>query len=236
MRTGLVGLSYNEQVARLRPSPSVAGSKVQFEVSGEGDASAAEVAPAALVSGPVGRLFNRICGVEESRSDTAGLTFDQEQLRMYLDTELQMAENELFRGRKLTGIAEALMGNLDTNGDGFVGWEEFRFFEGEILDQIAPGLAEEASGDEVEGAASDRFDDLRGSKDDLGYKRLRKHAKTAIPEGMEHRGLLAQLAARITIDALDQDERGQPVADRSLSAEEWTAGAREINDSRQPVG
>ncbi len=228
-RQELAGLSYDEQVASLRPSPDTSTSKVQFNLTTNSDASGGET----IVGGPVGRLFNRVCCVEESRTDTAGLTFDQAQLEAYLDTELQMSENEWFRGLKLTGIAEALMSNLDTNGDGLVGWEEFKFFEGEILAQIAPGLEEGATGDEVEAAASNRFDDLSGTQEELGYKTLNSRAGEAIPPDMEHRGLLAQLAARITIDALDRDERSKPVAERSLSAEEWAGGARQIQDNRQ---
>lgn|GEM_PF-2642062 len=231
-RQELVGLSYDEQVASLRPSPDTSTAKVQFNLTTNSDAPEGETMVEAVVDGPVGRLFNRVCGVEESRTDTACLTFVQAQLEAYLDTELQMSENEWFRGLKLTGIAEALMSNLDTNGDGLVGWEEFKFFENEILDQVAPGLEEGATGDEVEAAASNRFDDLSGTQGELGYKTLNSRADEAIPPDMEHRGLLAQLAARITIDALDRDERNKPVAERSLSPEEWAGGAREIHDNR----
>ena len=74
------------------------------------------------VSGPLGRTFNRILGKADNAADTADMAFNRDLLKRYLDSDLQLAEGEWWRGKKLNGVADALMETLDKDGDGSVSW------------------------------------------------------------------------------------------------------------------
>jgi len=238
LKRELAGLSYDEQRAKLQPTRGVGGALSIQMLPGSDTPSASPEAPVsgAVVSGPIGRLFNRICGVDENRTDTAGLTFGEEQLRAYLDVELQMAEGEFFRGTKLKGISKNLIEQLDVDGDGLLCWDEFKAFEGHILERIAPEVGADATGIEAEAAARSHHSDLAGPDGELDYGQLKERAHQELPEQTEHKSLIAQLAARVTLDALDKDERNKPISERTLSSDEWAGGAREIGERQESMG
>ena len=142
----------------------------------------------------------------------------------------------MFRGTKLKGISKKLIGDLDMDGDGRLSWDEFKAFEGQVLERLAPGPDSSASAGEMEGAASSRYSELAGGDGALGYGELKQGARDQLPEGTKHLSLIAQLAARITLDALDTDERDKPVAERTLSQEEYLDGAREITKRQKSMG
>lgn len=172
------------------------------------------------VDGPMGRVFVRIAGA----ADAAG--FDKTQLLAYLDTTLKLAEGEWFRGAKLDGVADKLMEQLDADRDGVVSWTEFKAFEAQTLGTIAPGATDRAS---AQAAAGQRFDQLdRGRDGSLAYDELAAGTKAELPRGTEHGDLIAQLAARIALDAVDTDQRDQPVKERGLSRDEWTTAAGQM--------
>jgi EF hand len=184
-------------------------------------------AQAALVSGPMGRVFNRILGQADTASNTAGMKFDKAQLQAYLDRRLQLAEGEFFRGKKLDGVADALMAQLDLDKDGRVGWSEFQVFEQQTLETMAPGLKAGASSDQVRASAGGRFDALDTNQKDgkLSFDELQSGTKKALPEDTDHKDLVAQLGARIALDAVDTDQKNSAVKDRSLGRGEWTDAA-----------
>ncbi len=178
------------------------------------------------VDGPMGRLFQRVLGVDGGGADQA---FTRAQLERYLDRELNMAEGEWFRGKKVSGVTDALMEQLDQDRDGVVSWTEFQSFEDQTLATIAPNAG--TSRAEVESAADARFTQMDSNRDGgLSYDELFARTKGELPRGTEHADLIAQLAARIALDAVDTDQRDQPVKQRTLSRDEWKKGAGDMAD------
>lgn len=172
------------------------------------------------VSGPMGRVYIRISG----SPDAPG--FDRSQLHNYLDNTLQLAKGEWFRGTKLDGVTDKLMQQLDKDGDGVVSWAEFKAFEAQTLSTIAPGATDAASARASAGTQFDKFD--KNGDASLNYGELAAGTQAALPPGTEHGDLIAQLAARIALDAIDTDQRQSAVKDRNLSKSEWTTAAGEM--------
>lgn len=183
----------------------------------------ASPAPAA---DPTGGVFARIAGADAS--------FGRDRLRAYLDQGLQFAEGEWFRGQKLDGATDALLAQLDADRNGRVDRGEFSAFDAQILSLMAPGAAD-AAPDRVAAAAEGRFAQIDTKPKDgrVGLAELSGAAKAALPEDTAHADLVAQLGARIALDALDTDQRDRKVADRQLSTAEWTQGAAAIAGRRR---
>lgn len=198
------------------------------------DASSKKATPTptgstAPVQGPMGRVFNRILGLNENDTTSAGLAFNRDQLRAYLDEKLKLADGEWFRGAKLDGVTDALMKRLDKDGDGSVTWEEFRTFRAQTLSTVAPGAKVGDDEATVEKAASARFDALDKSRDgSVNYDELKQGTEDALPSNTRHKGLVADLGARISLDAADADQRDKQVADRTLTKAEWLAAAKAL--------
>lgn len=172
------------------------------------------------VDGPMGKVFVRIAG------SAAAPGFDRSQLHNYLDKTLKLADGEWFRGAKLDGVADTLMAQLDVDKDGLVSWAEFKAFEAQTLATVAPGAKDEAS---ARTAAGGRFDKLDSSRDgQLNYDELNAGTLAELPKGTDHADLIAQLAARIALDAVDTDQGKSPVKSRTLSKGEWTNAAGEM--------
>jgi hypothetical protein len=181
------------------------------------------------VRGPLGRTFNRVLGVDAARTDTGSMAFSRGQLKSYLDQQLQLAEGEWFRGKKLDGVADALMEQMDKDKDGQVAWSEFQSFRQDILKVLAPSVQDGASPEEVAQGASQTFGQIdEDGSSSLSMGELQSNNREALPEGTDHPDLVAQLGARLAIDAVDTDQRGEKVADRRLSREEWVAAARAL--------
>lgn len=182
--------------------------------------------------GPLGRVFNRIVGASDTATDTGDMAFNQKQLQNYVDKHLQFAEGEWFRGKKLSGASEGLIEKLDKTGDGMVTWTEFQAFRTEILSTMAPGLAEEATPELVEEAAGDTFEEVDQDADgQVGLEEAKDNANEALPAETEHKDLIAQLGARLVLDAVDTDNRDQKVANRRVSRSEWVTAAQELKKS-----
>lgn len=167
------------------------------------------------VSGPIGRVWNHILGQPEGK-DTGAASVDQAMIRAYLDRRLGFAEGEFFRGKKLDGVSEKLVGMLDSDKDGRVTWPEFQAFEGQILNMLAP-----------KGNAGAEHGKVAGEDGQASLGEMTAANEAALPEGTEHADLIAQLGARVTIDAADKDESKKPIGQRSLSKDEWTGAAAE---------
>jgi hypothetical protein len=196
--------------------------------------------PEARVSGPMGRIFNRILGVEESREDTALMSFDESQLRIFLDTQLKLCEEEWFRGTKIKGAAEKLMASLDTNRDGLVDWAEFQGFQEQVLENLAPGTNRDSTPEEIKRAALAQYATLNSEKKDtpnsIVFDELQRGVAKQLPGNVGHKDIVSQLAARIAMVAVDKDEGKKELTDRKLSESEWTTAALDIHtSSRQNV-
>lgn len=180
-------------------------------------------------TGPMGRTFNRILKVREARTDTQDMAFNRAQLKEFLDNGLQLAEGEWFRGAKLDGVTDALMERLDLAQDGMVDWEEFQEFERSVVDVIAPALSENPTAEQVEMAASGTFAQADTSGDgQVTLDELQHTTQGSLPAGTEHADLVAQLGARMAIDGLDEDQRGEKVSRRTLSRNEWVQAAKQL--------
>ena len=208
----LAGMTYSQGTDQLRPSELTAAGEKEDEVTG-----------------PMGRVFNRILGEGDNAKDTGDRFFDKSQLLQYLDQKLQLAESEWFRGKKLAGVSDKLFETLDTDTDDKIGWAEFQAFKAEVFKSIAPGVDSKSSPEEVTKAAETRFDELDNSDGSLNYKELHKGTKDALPEKTKHADLIAQLGARIALDAVDKDQRDQKVKDRTLKKSEWLEAAADLH-------
>lgn len=214
-RQAATGLSYEAGAAALSP----ADRKPEVMKKDEAD-----------VSGPIGRVFNRILGQSDNAKGTAAMAFDKDQLQRYLDGHLKLAEGEWFRGKKLEGVAAKLMETLDTDKNGLVTWGEFQAFKDQVLESLAPGVGVGAKPEDVEKAAGGRFDEMDGARGDgtLSFDELQRGTLAKLPKDTDHADLIAQLGARIALDAVDTDERSKKVKDRGLSRAEWTGAAKEL--------
>ncbi len=173
-------------------------------------------AGAPAVGGPLGRMWNHILGKPEG-TDTSGASATRDQVRSYLDG-LGLAEGELFRGKKLSGVADELMKTYDGNKDGSLSWAEFQGFASQLT-SILTG----AGGPAAEHKATDASRDGKASFDEI-----KDRTESKLPKNTDYKDLIAQLGARATIDAADTDQSKLPISQRSLSAEEWTKAAGEL--------
>jgi hypothetical protein len=172
------------------------------------------------VSGPIGRVWNHILGQADGQN-TSTASVDQAMIRAYLDRRLGFAEGEFFRGAKLDGVSEKLVGMLDSDKDGRVTWPEFQEFEGQILNMLAP-----------KGNAGAEHGKVAGQDGQASLAEMTSANEASLPKGTEHADLIAQLGARVTIDAADKDETKKPIGQRSLSKDEWTGAATEAKARR----
>lgn len=172
------------------------------------------------VGGPLGRVWNRILGQPES-ADTSNATVDQAMIRAYLDSKLQLAEGEMFRGKKLDGVAQNLVKTFDKDGDAKLTWTEFQGFQSTLMAMLAPDGAKD------HGAAEHGVVDQDGDGG-AGLPEIQSRAKDKLPPNTDYKDLVAQAGARVAIDAADKDEGNKPVSERSLSKTEWTNAAKEL--------
>jgi hypothetical protein len=198
--------------------------QIGFAQAGEGE----------KVSGPIGRAWNHVHGRPDGDTGTGALAADRAMIRAYLDKRLKLAEGEFFRGRKLDGVTDKLMEILDKDKDGKVSWPEFKAYEDQVFDQIAPGARPGDSAEKVRRAADAQFtgadQDRSGS---LDLDEVSGAAERRLPKGTDHASLIGQLAGRVVIDAADRDEGQKPVAQRSLTRDEYAGAAEEIAASRR---
>ena len=178
---------------------------------------------------PIARLFQRIAPESDSAS------FGSSHLKEYLDDDLQFAEGEWFRGTKLNGATEGLMEQLDGDKNGSVASAEFEGFRDTVMEAVVPGLAPDASNEQVTEAAQLLFAKLDGAQGDgkLTLAEIQAMAKAMLPEDTSNKDLVAQLGARVAIDAVDTDQTDEDVADRTLSSDEWITAAIQLQQARR---
>jgi hypothetical protein len=120
------------------------------------------------------------------------------------------------------------MSELDQDQDGLVNWEEFQGSV-ERLKTTLGITSDTATAEEVAVSSGAVFDQLEaGSSADMDE--VQTHVASALPPSTEHLSLVAQFAARMAIDLADTDQRSQPVADRSITRDEWVAAALDLAD------
>lgn len=186
------------------------------------------------VQGPIGRAWNHVHGRPDGDAGTGGLAADRAMIRAYLDKRLGLAEGEFFRGAKLDGVADKLMAILDKDKDGKVTWPEFKAYEDQVFEQLAPSAKPGDSPDKVRAAADAQFTGSdRDASGTLDLDEVSGAAERRLPKGTDHAGLIGQLAGRVVIDAADRDEGGKPVSQRKLSREEYSSAAEEISAARR---
>ena len=62
----------------------------------------------------------------------------------------------------------------------------------------------------------------------LNYDELFEGIKKELPKDTDHADLIAQLGARIALDAVDTDQRKTDIKKRTLSKNEWTTAASQM--------
>ena len=205
--------------------------------TGSGDSSAEqidqEMGNAAMceelkVEGALGRAFNRIAGVSESNQDPSGVGFTNADLHKYLDTELRFAEGEWFRSAKVGGVADKIMEVLDADKDGEVSWVEFQAMVDNLRGQLVEGLGANASSADVQNRANELYGEFAAGGDAVDFKTIEAGVETQLPADLDHKGLVAQLAALMVIDIVDLDESDKAVRDRTITSGEWMGAVGDV--------
>jgi len=205
--------------------------------TGSGDSSAEqidqEMGNAAMceelkVEGALGRAFNRIAGVSESNQDPNGVGFTNADLQKYLDTELKFAEGEWFRSAKVGGVADKIMEVLDADKDGEVSWVEFQAMVDNLRGQLVEGLGANASSADVQNRANELYGEFAAGGDAVDFKTIEAGVETQLPADLDHKGLVAQLAALMVIDIVDLDESDKAVRDRTITSGEWMGAVGDV--------
>jgi hypothetical protein len=179
------------------------------------------------IKGVLGQLFNRIRGLPEDSTESGTEGFDEDQLKEYIRHKLDFAEREMFRGAKIGGVASKMMEELDSNADGIVDWTEFQATVSRLRSSM--GLEEgDVELQQIEEAAGAQFDETSRGGSEIGFDGLENAVAGALSPETDHLDLVAQFAARLAIDLADQDQRELPVADRSLSRDEWVSAAKDL--------
>jgi Ca2+-binding EF-hand superfamily protein len=116
---------------------------------------------------------------------------------------------------------DGFMEKLDVNRDGGITWDEFQGVAAETLPQ---SMRTEGGGINVDLAdeAFAEFDsDLDGSIDE---KELQKGTYNRIPKGTSFRGVMAEVGAKLGMDALDTN------SDKLISKNEFDAAVTHASD------
>ncbi len=179
------------------------------------------------VAGLTGRTFNRIIGAADGDTATADQTFGKDELKRYIEEQLEFAKGEWFSGSKISGAADGILAELDHDGDGRVSWDEFQTLRSRMIATIAPGLPEDASSAEIQRRAMEVFSSLQS--DEVDFQVAEDYTREQLPEDKEHRDLIAQLGALLLLDAADLDEQSMATRDRTLNKTEWLNAADEFS-------
>jgi hypothetical protein len=182
---------------------------------------------AVKVQGALGRAFNRIAGVSEGNTDATGLAFSRDHLKAYLKEQLSFAKGEMFRGTKISGVADKIMETLDADKDGMVTWKEFQVMVDEMRQHLVGDVGSGASSAEIQEKAQGLFNEISAGGKPIGYDTLKEETLEKLPADQEHKGLVSQLAALMVLDIVDLDEQDTSVRDRSIGESEWMSA---VND------
>lgn len=160
--------------------------------------------------GPIHNLFKRM-----DRDNDQGVT-RKEVVEHLKDTDVPAG---LF-GAVHKKVSEEFVDNLDTNRDKRVTWNEFQGVARDLLPQAA--LDESGQVDRaLIGTEFGRLD--KNSDGQVTYAELEKGTLERLPESTSFKGTVAEVAAKLGMDALDTDTSG------TISAEELEAVANEVD-------
>jgi hypothetical protein len=214
------------QRARRGQSPRNSSSQVSEQTPVQSNSEAVE-AMENPVSGILGRLFNRILGQKEESTETAEMGFNKDQLQTYISDQIDFAEGEWFRGKKVSGVAEKLMEELDRNKDGLVDWNEFQ--RSVLRLRSVLGIEDDtATMEDVAESSGTAFEKVSPESTSIGLSGLQNQIAQSLPKETKHLDLIAQFAARLAIDLADSDQRDLPLADRSIDRNEWVNAAQDL--------
>jgi len=180
------------------------------------------------VEGAIGRVFNRIIGESETKTDTFDRSFTKTEVKDYLENQLKLAEGEWFRGSKLNGVTEHIIDLLDTNQDGEVTWTEFQLMRDTMRANLVGDLGEGASTEDVQAKADEIFQSVNDGEA-VEYTSMKNAASEQLPEDADHKDLISQLAALLILDIVDLDERDKDVRDRGISRNEWATSVEDLD-------
>ncbi|MAO83400.1 MAG: hypothetical protein CMH50_05885 [Myxococcales bacterium] len=117
-------------------------------------------------------------------------------------------------------VSREFVDNLDTNKDDKVTWNEFQGVASELL----PGEALDETGRVNRAMLGREFGRLDKDADGkVTYDEMEKGTYERLPEGTSYKGIIAEVAAKLGMDALDANRDG------SIAAEELEAVASEVD-------
>jgi Ca2+-binding EF-hand superfamily protein len=167
--------------------------------------------------GPIQNLFNRM-----DRNGDQGVS-RKEVVSHLKDADVPAG---LF-GAVHKKVSSEFVDNLDTNRDKKVTWDEFQGVASELL----PEAALDADGLVDRGRLNEEFGRLDKDADgQVSYGELERGTLERLPESASFKGTIAEVAAKLGIDALDSNTDGQ------ISLDEMEAVAGEVDliaDHRQ---
>lgn len=160
--------------------------------------------------GPIQNLFNRM-----DRNDDQGVT-RKEVVKHLKDTDVPAG---LF-GAVHKKVSEEFIDNLDTNRDKKVTWNEFQGVASELLPAAALG----ETGRVDRGLINEEFGRLDKDGDgQVTYDELERGTLERLPESTSFKGTVAEVAAKLGMDAIDTN------ADGGITADELEAVAGEVD-------
>jgi Ca2+-binding EF-hand superfamily protein len=116
---------------------------------------------------------------------------------------------------------DGFMENLDTNKDERVSWQEFQGAASSLLPADLRGVDGRIAPERAGGV----FADFDANKDgNISADELEKGTLERLPENTSFRGTVAEVAARLGLDALDAD------GDALISAKEFDQAASDAGD------
>ena len=144
-------------------------------------------------------------------------TFDRLFDRMDGNSDGEVSKKEVKKHLKDTKVPKGMFGvihskasdgfidNLDKDGSGSVNWNEFKGVAKDML----PADIKDVDGRIDPALADQTFSDLDANKDGaVSGKELETGTYDRLPEGQAFRGTLAEVAAKLGMDALDTDRNG----------------------------
>jgi len=185
---------------------------------------------AVKVHGALGRAFNRIAGVSEGNTDATDLAFSRDHLKAYLKDQLSFAKGEMFRGTKISGVADKIMESLDADKDGMVTWMEFQVMVDEMRQHLIGDVGSGASSAEIQEKAQGLFNEISAGDKAIGFDTLKAETLEKLPSDQDHKSLVAQLAALMVLDIVDLDEQDTAVRDRSIGESEWMSAVNDFTE------
>ena len=79
----------------------------------------------------------------------------------------------------------------------------------------------------MQNRANELYGEFANGGESVDFKTLGR-GQAQLPEDMDHKGLVAQLAALMVIDIVDLDESEKAVRDRTITSGEWMTAVGDV--------